>query len=141
MASRRLTLPIALSMLEIPFPEDDDMSDNEFDGYIDPDEIPADGFDDVIGSDGEDSESSNEDVPPIPELQQPTGPSVDMTDKSLLDFFKLLVTDNMLDHIVEQTLTSMLNNILTQQPSLLTLTYMAGTKKFTIELSSKSSLP
>ena len=41
--------------------------------------------------------------PPIPDFQQPTGPSVDMTDKSPLDFFKLLVTDEMLDHIVEQT--------------------------------------
>ena len=25
---------MALSMLDIPFPEDDDMSDDEFDGYI-----------------------------------------------------------------------------------------------------------
>ena len=41
---------MALSMLEIPFPEEDDMSD-EFAGYIDPDEIPADGFDDVVGDD------------------------------------------------------------------------------------------
>ena len=72
---------MALSMLEILFPEDDDMSDDEFDSYIDP----------------------NEDVTPIPDFQQPTGPSVDMTDKSPLDFFKLLVTDEMLDHIVEQT--------------------------------------
>ena len=79
------------------------MSDDEFDGHIDPNEIPADGFDDAVGNDGEDSESSNEDVPPIPEFQQPTGPSVNMTDKSPLDFFKLLVTNDMLDHIVEQT--------------------------------------
>ena len=37
------------------------------------------------------------------DFQQPTGPSVDMNDKSLLDFFKLLVNDAMLDHIVDQT--------------------------------------
>ena len=90
---------MALSMLDIPFPEDDDMSDDEFDGYIDPDETSAEGLDD---GNGEDSEPSD-DVPPIPDFQQPTGPSVDMTDKLLLDFFKLLVNDAMLDHIVEQT--------------------------------------
>ena len=99
MASRTLTVSMALSMLDIPFPEDDDMSDDEFDGYIDPDETSADGLDD---GNGEDSEQSD-DVPPIPDFQQPTGPSVDMTDKSPLDFFKLLVNDAMLDHIVEQT--------------------------------------
>ena len=32
MASRILTLPMTLFMLEIPFPEEDDMSDDEFDG-------------------------------------------------------------------------------------------------------------
>ena len=77
---------MALSMLEIQFPEDDDMSDDEFDGYIDPNEIPADSFDDAVGNDGEDSESSNKDVPPTPQFQQPTGISIDMTDKSPLDF-------------------------------------------------------
>ena len=51
---------MALSMLDIPFPEDDDMSDDEFDGYIDPDETSAEGFDD---GNGEDSEPSD-DVPP-----------------------------------------------------------------------------
>ena len=98
MASQTLTVSMALSMLDIPFPEDEDMSDDEFDGYIDPNEISAEGSD----GNGEDSEPSD-DVPPIPDFQQPTGPSVDMTDKSLLDFFKLLVNDAKLDHIVEQT--------------------------------------
>ena len=103
MASRTLTVSMALSMLDIPFPEDDDMSDDEFDGYIDPDETSNEGFDDGNGEgNGEDSEPSD-DIPPIPDFQQPTGPSVDMTDKSPLDFFKLLVNDAMLDHIVEQT--------------------------------------
>ena len=92
---------MALSMLDIPLPEDDDMSDDDFDGYIDPDEIPADGLDDAVGNDDEESDSG--DLPPIPDFQQPTGPTVDMTDKSPLDFFKLMVTDEMLDHIVEQT--------------------------------------
>ena len=38
MASRRFGLSVAMSMLEIPLPEEDDMSDDEFDGYVDPDE-------------------------------------------------------------------------------------------------------
>ena len=38
-----------------------------------------------------------------PLVNQPTGPSVDMSNKTPLDFFKLLVTDTMLDGIVEQT--------------------------------------
>ena len=69
----------------------------------------------------------DEGVPPIPDFQQPTGPSVHMTDKSPLDFFELMVTDDMLDHIVKQTKpTSMLNNTLTQPPSLHSLAYTAG---------------
>ena len=105
MASRTLTVSMALSMLDIPFPEDY-MSDDEFDGYIDPDETSAEGLDD---GNGEDSEPSD-DVPPIPDFQQPTGPSVDMTDKSLLDFFKLLVNDAMLDHIEQTNLYAQRNN-------------------------------
>ena len=89
---------MALSMLDIPFPEDDDMSDDEFDGYIDPDETSAEGFDDGNGEYNEPPDH----VPPIPDFQQPTGPLVDMTDKSPLDFFKLLVNNAMLDHIVKQ---------------------------------------
>ena len=42
-------------------------------------------------------------MPLILDFQQPIGPSVDMTDKSPLDFFKMMVTEDMLDHIVEQT--------------------------------------
>ena len=112
------------------------MSNDEFHGYKNPNEIPTDGFDDAVGNDGEDSES-NKNVPPIPDFQQPF---VDMTDKSPLDFFKLLVTDEMLDHMLSK-LTSMLNNILTQPPSLHTLAYTAETKKFTTKLSLKSSWP
>ena len=52
MASRTLTVSMALSMLDIPFPEDDDMSD-EFDGYIDPDDTSAEGLDDGNGEDSE----------------------------------------------------------------------------------------
>ena len=79
----------------------DDMSDDEFDGYIDPDETSrsAEGFDD---GNGEDSEPSH-DVPlRLPAANGPW-PSVDMTDKSPLNFFKLLVNDAM--HAVSSKLT------------------------------------
>ena len=88
MASRRFGSSAALSMLEIPLPEDDDMSDDKFDSYVDPDEAPNDG---EVGGDDHESESDN-DVP-----------SIDMSDKTPLDFFKLLVANEMLDLIVEQT--------------------------------------
>ena len=62
MASGMLTVTAALLMLDIPFPEED-MSD-EFDGYIDPDDIPAYGFDDLVGDDIDEQEF-DEGVPPI----------------------------------------------------------------------------
>ena len=99
MASRRFGLSAAVSMLEIPLPEEDDMSEDEFDGYVDPDEAPFESGEDC---DGEESEA-DDDVPSIPVFNQPTGPSVDMSNKTPLDFFKLLVTDTVLDGIVEQT--------------------------------------
>ena len=94
-------MPVALSLLEIPLPEEDGMSDDEFDGYVDPDELPPSDAD--VGDDVPGSEAADDDLPHIPDFQHPTGPSEDMTDKTPLDFFKLLVTDDMLDLIVEQT--------------------------------------
>ena len=82
MASRRFGLSVSMSMLEIPLPEEDDMSDDEFDGYVDPDEAP---FDSEVGYDGEESEA-DDDVPSIPDFRQPTGPSLDMSNKTPLDF-------------------------------------------------------
>ena len=99
--------------------------------YIHPDETSAEGLDD---GNGEDSEPSD-DVPPIPDFQEPTGPSVDMTDKSPLDFFQACSQRMPCWIILLTKVTSMLNNILTQ-PSLLNLAYTAGTKKFTTEMSS-----
>ena len=43
------------------------MSDDEFDGYIDPDVIPADGFDDEVGTDIDEQEFDG--VPSIPDFQ------------------------------------------------------------------------
>ena len=65
MASRRFGLSAALSLLEIPLPEDDDMSDDKFNGCVDPDKAPSDG---EVGGDDHESESDN-DVPSIPDFQ------------------------------------------------------------------------
>ena len=67
MASRRFGLSAAV---EIPPPEEDDMSEDEFDGYVDPDEAPFESGEDL---DGEESEA-DDDVPSIPGFNQPTGP-------------------------------------------------------------------
>ena len=92
-------------MLDIPLPEDDEMSDDEFDGYIDTDDLTAADDDGALDGDSLDIDDSPVDIgiPLLPDFQQPTGPALDMADKSPLDFFKLLVTDDMLDHVVEQT--------------------------------------
>ena len=100
--------------------------------------MPADGFEYVVGDDID--EQVFDGVPPIPDFQQPTGPSGNVTDKSPLVFSTLMVTDEMLDHIVEQT------NIYAQQylvttPSLHTHEYTAGIRKSTTKLSSRSSWP
>ena len=46
-------------------------------------------------------EAADDDVPSIPVFIKPTGPSVNMSNKTSLDFLKLLVTDDMLDRIGE----------------------------------------
>ena len=104
-SSRNIPLSTALSMLDIPLPEDDEMSDDEFDGYIDTDDLTAADDDGALDGDNRDIDDSPVDtgIPLLPDFQQPTGPALDMADKSPLDFFKLLVTDDMLDHVVEQT--------------------------------------
>ena len=96
MASRRFGLSAAVSMLEIPLSEEDDIT--SWTAMSTRTRLPL----RAEKTDGEESEA-NDDVPSIPVFNQPTGPSVDMSNKTPLDFFKLLVTDDMLDGIVEQT--------------------------------------
>ena len=126
-------------MLDIPLPEDDEMSDDEFDGYIDTDDLTAADDDGALDGDSLDIDDSPVDIgiPLLPDFQQPTGPALDMADKSPLDFFKLLVTDDMLDHVVEQTST--LNSTSVAQIYRHTLEFMGGVRNPMIELSSRSS--
>ena len=97
-------------MLELPMPEDDDMSEDEFEGYLDDDDDLTGGSDNSHEpSDGVQDSSINspqlDDVgyTPIPEFDQPVGCAEDMTGASPLQFFQQMVTEEMLEKIVEQT--------------------------------------
>ena len=87
-------------MLDITMPEDDNMSEDEFDGYLDDDvrDSNADSFErEATGSE------EFEDGPYIPAFDRPSGCAEDMTNASPLKFFQQFVTDEMLECIVQQT--------------------------------------
>ena len=99
--------------MNIPLPEDED-SDDDFDGYIESDEDDNGGDDDIgnMGGDGDDDGDANEDgnrsdgrisIGDIPEFLEHPGCTQDMTNKTPIDFFQLLFTDDILQAIVEQT--------------------------------------
>ena len=100
------TVSDVLAYMDIPMPEDDD-SDDDFEGYIDEEEIGNDGRDRNDGGDydgdlsGESDEGSSDDG--IPQYRLNSGCTQDMTNKTPIDFFQLFVTDDMLEAIVEQT--------------------------------------
>ena len=75
-------------------------SDNDFDGYVSEDGECSDIDEDSAC--GESEECVDGEVS-IPEYQETSGCTIDMTNKSPLDFFRLLVSDEMLEEIVEQT--------------------------------------
>ena len=92
-----------LAYMDIPMLEDDD-SDDDFEGYIDEEEIgnDRDGGDyDGDSLSGESDEGSSDDG--IPQYSLNSGCTQDMTNKAPIDFFQLFVTDDMLEAIVEQT--------------------------------------
>ena len=86
----------------------DEDSDNDFDGYVDEDDMHDEG-------DDEESEEPPQQPPEEPspsteanptvlsEYQQRVGCTVDMTNKTPVDFFHLFITDQMLEEIVRQT--------------------------------------
>ena len=91
-------------------PEDDDMSEDEFEGYLDDDDL-INGDDETRTptddpADSEDSSTYADDdagCQPIPDFEQPVGCAEDMTGASPLQFFQQMVTTEMLEQIVEQT--------------------------------------
>ena len=89
-------------MLDIPMPEDDDMSDDDFDGYLSDDsDIGQDDTPD--NSSGEAASDSTGSEQPIPQFEQPFGCAKDMEGASPLKFFEQMVSTKMMDDIVEQT--------------------------------------
>lgn len=98
----RFSLSTALSMLDVPLPEDDDMSNDEFDGYLD-DDSDAQGCENEDGRACPDSSGNSDVSQPIPDFQQPIGCANNMTNATPLQFFQTMVTNEMLDKVVEQT--------------------------------------
>ena len=81
----------------------DEGSDCDFDGYIEEDDIDRESDD--SGIDGNDNKNDKNDnkSEEIPIYQERAGLTVDMTNKLPIDFFHLLVTDEMLEGIVRET--------------------------------------
>ena len=85
----------------------DEDSDSDFDGYIEEDD-----WDECLGAANDDGndEPQEEESPStaftstsLPDYQQRSGCTVDMADKDPVDFFHLMVTDQMLEGIVDNT--------------------------------------
>ena len=114
MAGRCYTIDDVLAYMDIPLPEEDEMSEDEFDGYTedndreeecgrdDDDDVQGGGADDNSGRDDGDTETG-EGGSVIPEYTRHPGCTQDMTDKSPLEFLALFITDAMLDRIVAET--------------------------------------
>ena len=75
---------------------EDDMSEDEFDGYVD--DGDEDSGERVLTDTNE-----SEDGPSIPAFDRSCGCAEDMTDASPLQFFQQFVTDEMLKCVVQQT--------------------------------------
>ena len=105
--SRQYSIEDVLAYMDVPLPEDDEMSDDDFDGYLDEDDELDDDEVDHTGSDSGDNSSGNngdeDDKREIPEFCGQLGCTQDMTNKSPIDFLQLLITDEMLEAIVVQT--------------------------------------
>ena len=91
-------------------PEDDDMSEDKFEGYLDDDDLLSGGDESHTPTDDPAESSMNSAQPddgtggqPIPNFEQPVGCAEDMTGASPLQFFQQMVTTEMLEQIVEQT--------------------------------------
>lgn len=92
----------------------DEDSDDDFGGYIDEEEW-NDNNDPIMDSESEQASqepaeeaststaSTSASLSELPEYQGRSGCTVDMTNKTPVDFFRLLLTDQMLEQIVQQT--------------------------------------
>ena len=81
----------------------DEDSDDDFDGYIDEDEIESENEDSEFIENEMSSPVSSESFEGIPDYVLQPGCTKDTTDMTPLDFFSMLVEDKMLQNTVEQT--------------------------------------
>ena len=115
MASKYFSLDEVIERLDET--EFDDESEDDFEGYLDDDEYGIEDEERLEEVDEDEDEQRLEEVDEdlsigaevvvggvtVPEYVLQSGCSVPMEGKSPLDFFSLLVTDGMLEHIVSQT--------------------------------------
>ena len=124
-----------LAYMDIPMPGDD-LSEDDFEGYLTDDDGDNDegdsgsGDGDCDGSDGGDSEDSedgdgnnsgdgkdssdgDDNSNSLPEYTQHPGCTCNMTNKAPIDFFQLFFTDRILESIVDQTNLAELKGFLT----------------------------
>ena len=122
------TVDDVLAYMDIPMLEDDDLSEDDFEGYLTDDKEDdgdndggddggdggdcdgSDGGESGDGGDGDDSEDGDgnngdgdDNSNGLPEYTQHPGCTCDMTNKAPIDFFQLFFTDGILESIVEQT--------------------------------------
>ena len=81
----------------------DEDSDDDFDGYIDEEEIESENEDSEFIENEMSSPVSSESFEGIPDYVLQPGCTKDTTDMTPLDFFSMLVEDKMLQNTVEQT--------------------------------------
>ncbi len=97
-------------MLDIPLPEDDDYSEDEFDGYLSEGDENGDGYSGERGGSGDEDGDEDEDMgeeddnTTIPSYAGTPGCTQDMSNKSPLEFLELFITDEMLMTIQQQTI-------------------------------------
>ena len=100
--ARQYRIEDVLAYVDVPLPEDDEMSDDDFEGYLDEDDELDDDEVDHTGSSSVNN-GDEDDKSEIPEFCGELGCTQDMTNKSPIDFLQLLITDEMLEAIVVQT--------------------------------------
>ena len=105
MASR-YTVEDVLAYVDLPMLEEDDMSEDEFEGYIsDEEEREGPGDDDTRGmiEDGCSSLGHGDSSTDIPAYTRQEGPTSSLDNLSPFDIFSLVVDEGMLSNIVSQT--------------------------------------
>ena len=111
MASRLYTVEEVVAnmqdLLSIPGPveDNDEWSEDEFDGYVDEEEEERSLVEQCSSDEGREGEvnAGREEIVSIPPFASTPGGTHGLRDGIQLDFFRLLVDDKMIDNIVEQT--------------------------------------